>query len=167
MFNSTNFTNDFDGILIADAAPEIYRYFLNRYRPYLITESRWFWKRSESKFTFTKNQPHFNYGKVNTALKQRIFQGDRLSLSGVATFHNQSKMLDAIYLSYGEDNQLAEVTHVDENSRWTVPIPTISLPLGKNILRLWSYDAKNSKLVQIGEDIKIDLIAQAGFYAPT
>lgn len=157
---SSKFTNNVDGIPISDGVPIIYRYFLNHYQPYtLLEESHWFWKRSEQKLTFVQDNSSITYGSINTFINERISKGDRVSLSGTAILPKKNRNADAVYVSYGVDNQLVEVTQVGENSNWKVSIPTLSLPIGKNILRVWSYDTQSNQLEQIGEDIKIDLTA--------
>ena len=102
---------------------------------------------------------HEQHSRIDTVLNETIPRRAPLSLSGITSTSHQGASVDAVYASYGEDNQLVEVAKVDQNSRWVLPIPTLSLPPGKNILRVWSYSAKTDHFVQIGHDIKINLVA--------
>jgi len=157
LFSSTTRVSTFDGISTADAVPIIYRYFLNHYRPYVLAESQWFWKRSDKQITFKQSKYPTEFGNIDTVLGTKIFQGVPALLNGVA-FSNQQKPAEAIYISYGEDNQLIEVAKVGDNGKWRASLPTISLPLGQGVIKVWSYVAEGNQLVQIGKDIKIDLI---------
>ncbi len=161
LFSSTSRASTFEGISTADAVPIIYQHFLNHYKPYKLEESQWFWQRNENKLTFKHDKSRYSYGSINPLLNERIIKGTSVFLSGAAEFPQQSKSADAVYLTYGEDNQMVEVTKVD-NSKWSVAIPTISLPTGKGTLRVWSYAANTSQLVQIGEDIRVELIDRFG-----
>lgn len=158
LFSSTTRSSTFDGIQTADAVPIIYRYFLKHYHPYTLEASQWFWQRNDKKLVFTKDKSQRYFGRIDTVLGERVLRGTPVSLTGVAGFGDLSKTAEAVYISYGEDNQLIEVTKVDKDAKWAVPIPTISLPLGKSLIRVWSYATGSSQLVQISEDIKIDLV---------
>lgn len=164
LFSSLNRGNVFEGIPISDAVPIIYEYFLNHYQPYVLVQSQWFWKRSRNQLDFIRNrESNGSHGSIDTVLSEITLKGALVSLSGTVTFPSQSKMADAVYVSYGENNQLVEVTKVDRNAKWTVPVPTMSLPAGKGVLRVWSHASESNQLVQIGEDIKIDLVARYSF----
>jgi hypothetical protein len=164
LFGSTNRANTFEGIPISDAVPIIYRYFLNHYKPYVLVESQWFWKWNEKQFSFVKNNgSRVSYGSIDIVPSETIFKGNVVSLSGAAMFPDRNEKADAVYISYGENNQLIEVAKIDKNSKWAIPIPTMSLPSGKSVLRVWSYAGKSNQLLQIGEDIKINLVAQYSF----
>lgn len=163
LFGPTYRVNAFEGIPVGNAIPIIYRYFLSHYKPYILLESQWFWKRTEKPLTFTRNNQSLDYGTIDTVLGEKMFKGEIVLLGGAVIFSNQNNTADAVYISYGEDNQLIEVAKVDHNLKWSVPIPTMSLPAGRSVLRVWSYNDKSDQLRQIGEDIKINLIAQHNF----
>jgi len=162
LFNSTTRISTFDGISTADAVPIIYRYFLNLYQPYILVDSQWFWKRRDEELIFRQDKSLIQFGNIDTVLGTKVFPGAPISLSGSA-YYFQQKPAEAVYISYGENNELIEVAKVADNAKWTVSVPTLSLPSGQGILRVWSYTAESSQLIQIGEDIKIDLGASLGF----
>lgn len=162
LFSSTIRSSTFDGIHTADAVPIIYRYFLNHYHPYTLEASQWFWQRNDKKLVFTKDKSQRYFGRIDTILSERVLRSTPVSLTGVAVLGDLSRTAEAVYISYGEDNQLIEVAKVDEDAKWTAPIPTMSLPLGESLIRVWSYAGGSSQLVQISEDIKIDLVNELG-----
>ena len=157
---SSRFTNNVEGIPISDGIPIIYQYFLNHYQPYKLIESHWFWRRNTQQPTFTLAPATASYGNISSPLQEKLIKGKPVILRGTATLPQQNKIADAVYLSYGVNNQLIEVAQVNETANWTIPVPTISLPAGKNIFRVWSYDANSNQLTQIGKDINIELVTQ-------
>jgi len=157
LFSSMTRVSTFDGISTAEAVPIIYRYFLSHYKPHTLVESQWFWKRSDTQLEFKPGKLPITLGNIDTVLNTELLRGVPASLSGIA-FSNQQKPAAAVYVSYGEDNQLIEVAKVRDHGRWIASLPTISLPLGQGVLRVWSYVAESNQLLQIGGDIKVNLL---------
>lgn len=159
----------------ADAGSIVYQYFLNHYRPYTLVAGRWFWKRDTIDFTFAEDKSR-TYGSIDTVdiskpetnevsqkkvvdelSKADLRNGNRVWLTGTSLRFNQDDGINAVYVSFGEDNHLISVTWVDQQLKWRVRIPTMSLPnVSNGLLRVWGYDAMDHRLVQLGDDIKID-----------
>ncbi|MCL1464401.1 hypothetical protein [Argonema galeatum] len=172
------FTNDFwsnavDGIQVSDSASIIYQYFLEKYKPYRVIGSHWFWNQRNKKLTFIKNQGIINNGYIDSVVPEKIKRRHSVPLSGWAVLPKQVRSADAVYISYGSQNKLIAVARVNAarpdvakvlandaytQSGWSVLLPIKTLPTGNNVLRVWSYDAKGEQLQQIGKDINMNLV---------
>ncbi|VXD21578.1 conserved membrane hypothetical protein [Planktothrix serta PCC 8927] len=169
--NEIWYHNPWDFVLKSESASLIYQNVLTTYRPYKTVQSHWFWKRNNQPLKFTQTQT-LN-GNIESIPTQPIYQRDDLSISGWSILPKQSKPADAVYLSLGENNQLIAVGQVNiprpdvvktlsnpkyEKSGWMIRVPTAILPPGNNQMKVWSYDAKNNQLTQIGKSFNLEII---------
>ncbi|MBE9144009.1 hypothetical protein [Planktothrix mougeotii] len=169
--NELWYQNPWDLVLKSESASLIYQNVLTTYRPYKTIQSHWFWKRNNQPLKFAQTQA-LN-GNIESIPTQPIYQRDDLSLSGWSILPKQSKPADAVYLSLGENNQLIAVGQVNiprpdvvqvlsnpkyEKSGWMIRVPTAILPPGNNQMKVWSYDAKNNQLTQIGKGFNLEII---------
>ncbi len=172
------FTNDFwsnavDNIQVSDSASIIYQYFLEKYKPYTLIGSHWFWNQRNKKLSFIKNQGSIQNGYMDTVVPEKIKRRHSVPLGGWAVLPKQVRPADAVYISYGSQNKLIAVARVNgarpdvakvlandayTQSGWSLLLPIKTLPTGNNVLRVWSYDAKGEQLEQIGKDININLV---------
>ncbi|MGL5132930.1 MAG: hypothetical protein ACRC78_10410, partial [Planktothrix sp.] len=140
-------------------------------RPYKTVKSHWFWKRNNQPLKFAQTQT-LN-GNIESIPTQPIYQRDDLSINGWSILTKQSKPADAVYLSLGENNKLIAVGQVNinrpdvvqvlsnpkyEKSGWIIRVPTAILPPGNNQMKVWSYDAKNNQLTQIGKSFNLEIL---------
>jgi hypothetical protein len=162
-----------DGVPIPEYASIIYQYVLDNYKPYRAFETQWFWKRDEKEFSLIKSTSGKPSGFVDTKVSKEVRRSDDVTLAGWAVLPEQNKVADAVYLSSGKNNKLVGVTNVNlsrpdvaqsfsevafERAGWEIHIPTRILAVGSNLIRVWAYDARNSQLRQIGNDINIEMI---------
>lgn len=169
--NEMWYQNPWDEVLKSESASLIYQNVLTTYRPYKTVQSHWFWKRNNQPLKFTQT-PSFN-GNIESIPMQGIHGRDSLSIGGWSILPKQSKPADAVYLSLGENNQLIAVGQVNinrpdvvqvlsnsklEKSGWTIRVPTAILPMGINQMKVWSYDAKNNQLTQIGKGFNLEIL---------
>ena len=168
--NEMWYQNPWDGVLKSDSAALIYRDVLHKYRPHKLIDSHWFWKRSDRPLTF--NQTNLFNGFIELLPPEKIYRNDRVELSGWAILPEKQKPADAVYLSYGDENQLIAVGKVNQNrsdvaevlsvfeysnSGWFIRVPTTVLPLGNTVLKVWAYDAETETLTQIGSEIPVEV----------
>ena len=164
--NEIWFQNPWDEILKAESAAKIYQDVLQKYRPYKAVKSHWFWQRSDQQLRF--NSANLAQGSIDFAPTEPIQRGENISLMGWAILPQQNKVADAVYLSFGEQNQLVAVGQVNlkrpdvasafseknyQQSGWTIRLPTAILPEGQTLLKIWAYDAQSDQLIQIGDQI--------------
>ncbi|WP_413162339.1 hypothetical protein ACL6C3_25495 [Capilliphycus salinus ALCB114379] len=172
--NEMWFQNPWDGVLKSDSAALIYQNVLQQYRPYKQIQSHWFWKRSNRPLTFIETNPQTNLfnGFVEVLPPEVIYKNDQVELRGWAVLPEKQKPADAVYLSYGDENQLIAVGKVNQNrsdvaevlsvfeysnSGWFIRVPTTVLPLGNTVLKVWAYDAETETLTQIGSEIPVEV----------
>ncbi|MBE9040041.1 hypothetical protein IQ235_04450 [Oscillatoriales cyanobacterium LEGE 11467] len=169
LFSNSMWSNAIDGVPILDSASRVYQYFLQQYQPYRIISDHWFWQRRSKKIAFDSVSSN-TLGSADTLCytppdcrltaqleELEIDMGDTASLNGWTTLSPQGSPFDAVYLSYGQENQLVSAARINPDLRWTLTIPTMSLPEGDNIFRVWSYDRTQDKLVQIGSDLPVEM----------
>ncbi|MDY6939778.1 MAG: hypothetical protein SWY16_19265 [Cyanobacteriota bacterium] len=169
LLTNAMWSNAIDGLPILDSASQVYRYVLQNYQPDRRIADHWFWQRRSQNVTFDPT-PSNTIGNVDTAcftptdcqspaeLAQRdIEMGDSASLQGWTILSPQGQPYDSVYLSNGEDNQLISAAQIHPNLRWTLTIPTMSVPEGDNIFRLWLYDRTQDKLIQMGTDLLVEM----------
>ncbi len=172
--NEMWFENPWDGVLKSDSAALIYQNVLHQYRPYKLVQSHWFWKRSNRLLSFIETNPQTNFqnGFVEVIPPEVIYRNDVIEMSGWAVLPEKQKPADAVYLSYGDQNQLITVGKVNQNrsdvaevlsvfeysqSGWFIRVPTTVLPLGNTVLKVWAYDAETETLTQIGSEIPVEV----------
>lgn len=168
--NAMWYQNPWDRVLKTDSASLIYQNVLQNYRPYKQVQSHWFWKRSNRPLTLTQTEK-LN-GNVEVVPEQPILTGDEVFLSGWAVLPEKQKPADAVYLSYGDQNQLIAVAKVNVNrpdvaqvlsvsdyqkSGWSIQVPTAILPLGNTRFKVWAYDGESENLIQLPTEIKIQV----------
>ena len=169
LLTNSMWSNAIDGVPILDSASRVYQYFLQNYQPYRSISDHWFWQRRSQNITFDPVASN-TLGSADTLCytppdcrltanleELEIDMGDTASLNGWTTLSPNGQPVDAVYLSYGEENRLVSAARINPDLRWTLTIPTMSLPEGDNIFRVWSYDRTQNKLVQIGSDLRVDL----------
>ncbi|CAD5950396.1 hypothetical protein L2E69_04870 [Planktothrix agardhii 1806] len=169
--NEIWYQNPWDEVLKTESASLIYQNVLTTYRPYKTVQSHWFWKRNNQPLKFTQTQS-LN-GNIESIPMQGIHGRDSLSIGGWSILPESSQPADAVYLSLGENNQLIAVGQVNinrpdvvqvlsnpklEKSGWTIRVPTAILPPGTNQMKVWSYDAKNNQLTQIGKAFNLEIL---------
>jgi len=169
--NEIWYQNPWDEVLKSESASLIYQNVLRNYRPYKTVQSHWFWKRNNQPLKFTQTQS-FN-GNIESFPTQNVHQSDNLSIGGWSILPQQLKPADAVYLSLGENNQLIAVGQVNinrpdvvqvlsnpkyEKSGWIIRVPIAILPPGNNQMKVWSYDAKNNQLTQIGKSFNLEIL---------
>lgn len=169
--NEIWYQNPWDEVLKSESASLIYQNVLTTYRPYKTVQSHWFWKRNNQPLKLTQTQS-FN-GNIESIPMQGIDRRDSLSIGGWSILPESSQPADAVYLSLGEKNQLIAVGQVNINrpdvvqvlsnpqykkSGWTIRVPTAILPPGTNQMKVWSYDAKNNQLIQIGKAFNLEIL---------
>ena len=172
--NEMWFENPWDRVLKSDSAALIYENVLQQYRPYKLVQSHWFWKRSNRPLSFIETNPQTNFqnGFIEVLPPEVIYRNDVIEMSGWAVLSEKQKPADAVYLSYGDQNQLITVGKVNQNrsdvaevlsvfeyshSGWFIRVPTTVLPLGNTVLKVWAYDAKTETLTQIGAEIPVEI----------
>ena len=172
--NEMWFENPWDRVLKSDSAALIYENVLQQYRPYKLVQSHWFWKRSNRPLSFIETNPQTNFqnGFIEVLPPEVIYRNDVIEMSGWAVLSEKQKPADAVYLSYGDQNQLITVGKVNQNrsdvaevlsvfeyshSGWFIRVPTTVLPLGNTVLKVWAYDAETETLTQIGAEISVEV----------
>jgi hypothetical protein len=172
--NAMWYQNPWDGVLKSDSSALIYQNILQKYRPDKLIQSHWFWKRSDRPLTLIKTNPNINTlnGFVEVIPNEPIYRNDIVELSGWAVLPEKQKPADAVYLSYGDQNQLIAVGKVNQNrsdvakvlsvinysnSGWLIRVPITALPLGNTVLKVWTYDGESDKLTQIGSEIPVEV----------
>jgi hypothetical protein len=172
--NEMWFENPWDGVLKSDSAALIYENVLQQYRPDKLVQSHWFWKRSNRPLSFIETNPQTNFqnGFIEVLPPEVIYRNDVIEMSGWAVLPEKQKPADAVYLSYGDQNQLITVGKVNQNrsdvaevlsvfeyshSGWFIRVPTTVLPLGNTVLKVWAYDAETETLTQIGAEIPVEI----------
>lgn len=169
--NEMWYQNPWDEVLKSESASLIYQNVLTTYRPYKTVQSHWFWKRNNQPLKLTQTQA-LN-GNIESIPSQPIHQSDNLSIGGWSIIPKQSTPADAVYLSLGKNNLLIAVGQVNiprpdvvqtlsnpklEKSGWMIRVPTAILPPGNNQMKVWSYDAKNNQLTQIGKSFNLEIL---------
>ncbi|MGB3404553.1 MAG: hypothetical protein WBA77_17850 [Microcoleaceae cyanobacterium] len=164
--NEIWFQNPWDEILKAESASEIYQYILQQYRPYKAIESHWFWQINQQPITFSSS--NLAQGSIDFIPTKPIQWGEKVSLMGWATLPQQKQAADAVYLSFGEQNQLVNASQVNlqradvasafsepnyQQSGWTIEVPTALLPVGKTPIKVWAYDSQVDQLFLIGSEM--------------
>ncbi|MGB3533552.1 MAG: hypothetical protein WBA13_08535 [Microcoleaceae cyanobacterium] len=164
--NEMWFQNPWDEILKAESASQIYQYALQNYQPYKAVQSHWFWQRSEQPITF--NLANLAEGSIDFAPTKPLQRGDNISLMGWAILPQKQIAADAVYLSFGEQNQLVNASPVNikrqdvasafsepnyQKSGWTIQVPTAILPEGETVVKVWAYDAEANQLFLMGSEI--------------
>ncbi len=164
--NEIWFQNPWDEILKAESASQIYQYVLQKYRPYKAIQSHWFWQRRNQPLSF--NLTTLAEGNIDVAPTQPIQWGEKMSLMGWAILPQQKTAADAVYLSFGEQNQLIAVGQVNierpdvasafstenyQQSGWMIHVPTAILSSGETLLKVWAYDAELDELLLIKQQI--------------
>ncbi|MEA5523055.1 hypothetical protein [Limnoraphis robusta] len=172
--NAMWYQNPWDGVLKSDSSALIYQNILQKYRPDKLIQSHWFWKRSDRPLTLIETNPNINTlnGFVEVLPNQVISRNDVVELSGWAVLPEKQKPADAVYLSYGDQNQLIAVGKVNQNrsdvakvlsvinysnSGWLIRVPITALPLGNTVLKVWAYDGETDQLTQIGSEIPVEV----------
>ncbi|MBE9040042.1 hypothetical protein IQ235_04455 [Oscillatoriales cyanobacterium LEGE 11467] len=161
------------GRTLADSTPLILQYFLDRYRPDRLVAERWLWRRNETPLQLTRNVA--SSGTLDRwcvvesereckampppGERQKLRQKKRIyTLEGSAVLSAQNRPADAVYLSYGNSDRLVAAARVNPDATWSLAIPSMALPLGKEIVRMWAYDASRDRLQPIGYDIEIKIV---------
>jgi hypothetical protein len=162
--NEIWFQNPWDKILKSESAAQIYQYVLQQYRPYKAIKSHWFWQRSEQSLTF--NTTNLAEGNIDFFPVEPVKRGEEISLMGWAILPQQKKSADAVYLSFGKQNQLISVGQVNierpdvaaafsesnyQQSGWMIQLPTAILPKGQTVLKVWAYEAQSDQLLLLQE----------------
>ena len=164
--NEIWFQNPWDEILKAESASEIYQYILQQYRPYKAIESHWFWQRTAQSPTFSSE--NLAEGSIDFIPTKPLQRDEKIALMGWATLPQRKQPADAVYLSFGEQNKLVNVSQVNiqrsdvalafsqpnyQQSGWTIELPTALLPIGKTPVKVWAYDSNLDQLFLIGSEI--------------
>jgi hypothetical protein len=164
--NEIWFQNPWDKILKTESASQIYQYVLRQYRPYKAIKSHWFWQRSDQPITF--NTTNLAEGNIDVFPVEPVKRGEDVSLMGWAILPQQKIAADAVYLSFGEQNQLIAVGQVNlerpdvavafsepnyQQSGWIIQLPTAILPEGQTLLKVWAYDAQSDQLLLLQEQM--------------
>lgn len=169
LLTNAMWSNKIDGIPIADSASLIYQYIITHYEPYRLIASHWFWKKRDKPITFVP-QKLTSVGNIDTLCSspekcEALNESSQLKikakhnnlLKGFALSPQQNRPADAVYLSYGKDDQLIAVTSVQSDTHWELPIPAKSLPRERGIFKVWGYDSSQGKLMQIGSDLQFKI----------
>lgn len=158
------------GRTIANSTPLIYQYLIDRYKPYRRIDEYWFWKRTQKQPKLNLN-PTIKAGSIdhlcydidkcqpisNLKRWEKMRRNKNVSLIGFARLPKSGKPADAVYLSYGDRNQMVAVHRVNLDGSWSISIPGMALQKGKAIFRVWGYDALNYERFKIGSDLEVKL----------
>ena len=167
-----------DGIIltgrpIADTTPIIFQYILDRYRPDRLIAERWMWKRNETPLELTRDTASIGtldrwciaaedrecLAMPEPGDRQKLRRGKPIyTVEGSAILPEQNRPADAVYLSYGNSDRLVTAARVNGDGSWSLTVPSMTLPLGKEIVRVWAYDAEGDRLRRIGYDLEIKIV---------
>ena len=167
-----------DGIIltgrpIADTTPIIFQYILDRYRPERLVAERWMWRRSQTPLELTRDST-----AIGTLERWCIATEDReclpmpepgnrhalrrgkpiYTIEGSAILPERNRPADAVYLSYGSSDRLVTAARVNGDGSWSLTVPSMTLPLGKESLWVWAYDAEGDRLRPVGYDLEINIV---------
>ena len=167
-----------DGIIltgrtIADTTPIIFQYILDRYRPERLVAERWMWRRRQTPLELTRDSAAIGtldgwciaaedrecLPMPDPGNRQTLRRGKPIyTVEGSAILPEPNRPADAVYLSYGSSDRLVTASRVNGDGSWSLTVPSMTLPLGKEILRVWAYDAEADRLRPVGYDIEINIV---------